>query len=422
MDINFSDREEAERQLEQVLKKDFGQLDTSIPELVELEQENIVEQLYNAVLVLLKFSSPVKNIRIKNKLEQKQVFLDAYENEEEFEPEFEFQEFPYNEETFVLFIDILTGECEKINRSTLRNYGAEEIGVGEFQEFWEQIFEELKLYVKLAANIENEKKWREISMELWPMASEKVVDEVKQRLEDRFNSSEEEKELEAKHLKDMWINELERLGVDYNVEVRDVAGCFNIPEEQTVVVARGYEEERLYSRKEAEMLTMHELFHVIRGYNGRKACEKSGLPPILGVHTPFYDQTEEGGALYREKATGTDYPEQWKDYHLRFMAAYYLSEGIEFTEVVEKLIESGAEPGRAFELVARNREVLRHHIYLGGYYRWEDADEETIESLLAGKLNPHYAEIFREEVEADGMVQKPEIGVEELFEFEYSEN
>jgi len=41
--------------------------------------------------------------------------------------------------------------------------------------------------------------------------------------------------------------ELERIGIDYNVEIRDVPGCFNIPEEQTVVIARGKKKERFFS-------------------------------------------------------------------------------------------------------------------------------------------------------------------------------
>jgi len=216
----------------------------------------------------------------------------------------------------------------------------------------------------------------------------------------------------------MWEKELERIGIDYNVEIRDVPGCFNIPEEQTVVIARGKEKERFYSRRQqAEMLTMHELFHVVRGYNGRKVCEKADLPPIFGVHTPFYDETEEGGALYREKATFTDQSSQWKDYHLRFMAAYYLSEEVSFEESGEKLIELGAEPERAFDLLARNREALRHHIYLNGYHKWKNLDETW--PLLIGKIDHQLAKILKKEVEANGMIDKPPVTGDDLFNFSF---
>lgn len=414
MAISFSDRKKAEERLEEILKKDLEQLGTPIPELVKVEQENLLDQLFNAVEILTDKASWVKNIRIINKPEQRERFLEARENDEDFEPEFEFREFPYNERTFVTLLDVLIGGCEKIDRETLKKYGAKEIEVEEFREIWEETFEELKLYVKLAANIENRQKWLELSEKIWPMAPEEVVGDVKEKLELGFETREKEKDLRAEDLKQMWIEELGRLGIDYTVEVREVEGCHNIPEEETVVVAKGVDEERLYSREEAEMLTVHELFHVVRGYNGRKACEESGLPPILGVHTPFYDQTEEGGALYREKKTGAAYPGQWKDYHLRFMAAYYLSEGLGFRDAAEKLIELGAEPGRAFYLLARNREALRHHIYLNGYYSWENREE--IRPLLIGKLNHELADILKKEVEAGGMIGEPEVDVEKLLE------
>lgn len=415
MTIKFSDREETERHLEELLKKDFTELKTPVPELVEIEQENVLDQLFNAVAIFTDKASFIKNIKITNKPEQRKEFLKTREEDKEFEPEFEFKEFPYNEKTFVMFLDALIGECEKINEEILHQRNAKKIDIEEFREIWEETFEELKLYVKLAANIENQKKWQEISQKIWPMAPEHVVEETRARLEDGFKTPEEEKNLQAEDLKPMWEEELERLGIDYTVEIRNVSGCFNIPEEQTVVIAKGEEEERFYSQEQAEMLTKHELFHVVRGYNGRKVCEKADLPPILGVHTPFYDQTEEGGALYREKTTEIAYPDQWKDYHVRFMAAYYLSSGIEFQEAAEKLIELGAEPERAFNLLARNREVLRHHIYLNGYHNWKDLEE--LWPLLLGKIDQELAEILKQEVEAEGMFEKPPVTEEQLFEF-----
>jgi hypothetical protein len=417
MSIKFSNKEEAEKQVEEILKKEFTELNTPIPKLVDISQENVLEQLFNAVEIFTDKASFIKNIKITNKSEQKEKFLESRDRNEDFEPEFKFRDFQYNEKTFVMFLDVLTGECEKIGEDVMEQYGAEQIDLEEFRAIWEETFEELKLYVKLAGNIKNRDKWLNISRQIWPMAPEYVVEETRSRLEEGFDLEEEQKELQAEDLKPMWEEELERLGVDYEVEIRNVSGCFNIPEEQKVIIAKGEEEERYYSKEQAEMLTMHELFHVVRGYNGRKVCEESGLPPILGVHTPFYDQTEEGGALYREKVTETADPHQWKDYHVRFMAAYYLSEGMSFQEAAEKLIDLGSEPDRAFNLLMRNREVLRHHIYLNGYQKWKDLDERW--PLLIGKIDHELAEILKKEVEAGGMLSKAPVTGEELFNFSF---
>lgn len=417
MSIKFSNKEEAEARVEEVLKKDFNKLETTVPELVEIKQENVMEQLFNAVEILTDKASWVKNIKITNKPGQRENFLEAQKNGDGFEPEFEFKDFPYNEKTFVLLLDILIGECEKINDQHLNENGAKEIDIEQFRAIWEETFEELKLYVKLAGKIENRKKWLTISQKIWPMAPKEVVEQTREKLEEGFDDTDEEKNLQAEDLKPMWEEELERVGVDYKVEIRNVSGCFNIPEEQIVVIAKGDEEERYYSKEQAEMLTMHELFHVVRGYNGRKVCEEAGIPPILGVHTPFYDQTEEGGALYREKATDTYRPEQWKDYHLRFMAAYYLSERLGFQEAAEKLIDLGAKPERAFNLLARNREALRHHIYLNGYQDWKSMDE--IWPLLLGKIDHELAKILKKEVDANGMFGNPPITEEDLFDFSF---
>lgn len=417
MTIKFSDKEEAEGRLEEILKKDFNELETPVPELVEIEQEEVLDQLFNAVEIFTDKASFIKNIKIKNKPEQRKKFLEAREEDESFEPEFEFKDFPYDEKTFVMFLDVLIGECEKISEEILKQRNAKEIDIEEFREIWEETFEELKLYVKLSGNIETRKKWLNISQQIWPMAPENVMEDVRSRLEEGFEPINEDENLRAEDLKPMWEEELERLGIEYKVEIRNVPGCFNIPEEQTVVIASGEEKEREYSQSQAEMLTMHEIFHVVRGYNGRKVCEEANLPPILGVHTPFYDQTEEGGALYREKVTETAYPEQWKDYHVRFMAAYYLSKGIDFQEAGEKLIELGAAPERAFDLLARNREALRHHIYINGYQGWKDLDEKW--SLLLGKIDHSLAKILKEEVETDGMLSKPPVTGEKLFNFSF---
>ncbi len=418
MRIRLSEPQEADNKLEEVLKKEEKTFE--LREIVEIRDDNTVEDLFNAVKILKDKASWTKNVEIVNKKEEREKFLEAREKEEDFEPEFEFAELPYEKKTFVKLIDVLQGETQKITESTLRKYGAEEITVLELREFFEEIFEELKLYVELAAEIEDRKRWKDKCEKLWPMIEEEAAEKSKQRLEELNPEGEEEKNMTAEDLKEMWEDELERIDVDYNVEVREVGGCFNIPEEETVVVAKGNEEERFYSESEAKILTMHELFHVVRGYNGKKACEKSGFPPVLAVHTPFYDQTEEGGAIYREHATDVITENKEFDYHLRLLAAHWTAEDVELQEIVERLIELGGTPERSFYLAARNREVLRHHIYYTGY-REDWKDREDLETLLVGKLNPQWAEVWKEEAEADGMIGKPEVGKEELFGYRFND-
>lgn len=417
MEIQFSNPEKADNKLEEVLKQEEKTYE--LYEAVEFRRERIVEDLFNAVKILKDKASWTKNVEITNKQEEKERFLEARRNGENFQPDFKFAEFPYNEETFVELIDILEGETQKITQSTLDRYGAEEITVLELREFFEEIFEELKLYVELAAEIEDREKWKRKCEDLWPMVNKEAVEESKQRVQE-LEPEEEEKNINAEELKEMWEEELDRLGVEYNVEIREVGGCFNIPEEETVVVAKGKGEERLYSESEAKILTMHELFHVVRAYNGRKACVKSDFPPILGVHTPFYDQTEEGGAIYREHETEVITESQEFDYHLRLLAAYWTYQDIQFEEIVESLIDLGGTPERSFYLAARNREVLRHHIYYTGY-REDWKDNEDIEPLLIGKLNSQWAEIWKKEAEAEGMIGKPEVGAEELFDYRFND-
>ncbi len=403
----MKDNKDTEQEIEQFLEGEAEQPD------IGLDQENILHELYEAALILKDQASFVKNIGIENKHSEKQRFLDAWNSGEKFEPGFRFREFPYEEERFLNLLDQLIEAAEKIDKATVEKYGAEAITVEELRALFRGIFEEFRLYVKLAANVEDRDGWKELSLEIWPMVEEETVEESRQALKAGFDTREEKDELHAGDLKQMWVEELDRLGVEWNVEVRNVGGCFNIPEDRTVVVAKGDEEERLYSEEEARILTIHELFHVVRAYNGIKTGEESGFPPILGMHTPFYDMTEEGGAIYREHATNVITPAQEKDYHLRLMAAYFMYQDLEFQEVTENLVGLGAAPERAFELAARNREILRHHIYLGGTEEWESRDE--LWPLLLGKVNPKFAEVLKREVEAGGMLEEPAVTAEELF-------
>ncbi|MFB6291825.1 MAG: tyrosine/phenylalanine carboxypeptidase domain-containing protein [Candidatus Nanohaloarchaea archaeon] len=400
-------KDDHEQRVEEFLAGEREQID------LELSRDSILDELYEAALVLKDRASFVKNIGIENRHEEKQRFLESRRSGEKYEPGFRFKEFPYDEKRFIELLEQLKDATDRIDSGTLEKYGAEEITVDELRSLFRGVFEEFELYVKLAANVENRDRWKEISLEIWPMVDEETVEKSRRALEKGFDTRERKGGLRAEDVKEMWEEELRELGVEWSVETRKVSGCFNIPEERTVVVAEGDGEERLYTEAEARLLTIHEIFHVVRAYNGIKTGEEAGFPPILGMHTPFYDMTEEGGAIYREEKTGVITPAQEKDYHLRLLAAYYIYKDLDFEEITDRLIELGATPERAFELVARNREILRHHIYLGGTEKWRDRDE--LWPLLVGKVNSEFAEVLKREVEAGGMLQEPPVTAEDLF-------
>jgi hypothetical protein len=386
---------------------------------LEINEEKRIEDLTETVKSLTDKASWIKNVQITNKKEERERFKEARTSNENFEPDFNHRKLEKPEPVLNL-LEQAKNASEEINTKDLDKYDAKEITAEDLQEFFTDIFRELELYTRLSAEIEDEESWREYSESIWPMIDRETYENSLDKLRE-INSQESELEenLTSEELKEMFEDEVERLGMEYSVEIRNVGGCFNIPEEETVVVADGSEEEkRKYSRKEAEMLTKHELFHAVRAYNGYKAGEDSGFPPILGIHTPFYDQTEEGGALYREKKTGTNYTEKDFDYHLRLVAAYKIAQSDnyiqDFQEIVEELIDLGGSIDRSFYLVARNREALRHHIYLNGVREWEDKD--NLSSLMIGKVNSEYAETFRREVEAGGMLKDPEVSAEKVFE------
>ncbi|MFB6115431.1 MAG: tyrosine/phenylalanine carboxypeptidase domain-containing protein, partial [Candidatus Nanohalobium sp.] len=348
---------------------------------------------------------------------------EARKKDEDFKPDFEFKDFPYSEQKILNVLDHCIEASKEITEENLEKYGAEKISASEMRSFFSGLFQEMQLYVKLSANVEDEQAWRSYSEEIWPLPKEETVENSREKVREMENQ-ELEKNVTPEELAEMFRDELDRLEVDYDVEIRDVGGCYNIPEERTVVVSSGDGEKRMYSRPEAEMLTMHEIFHAMRAYNGFTAGRESGFPDILGIHTPFYDQTEEGGAIFREHATNTSFEDKEFDYHLRLIAAVELAKSDNYREdfqrTMEKLIDLGGSVERSFYLVARNREALRHHIYQTGYYEeWKDRDEKW--PLLIGKINSKWAEKFREEVEADGMFERPEVGEEKLFDFSFKD-
>ncbi|AOV95305.1 hypothetical protein AQV86_05305 [Nanohaloarchaea archaeon SG9] len=390
------------------------------PEL-SFEQEKLIGELSQAGKILIDRASWIKNIKIKNKVSERERFKQKRRKGKNFRPEFEYRKFPHDEEKLLKVLDQCIKASQGISEQHLEKYGAKKITAEDMTEFFSEIFQEMKLYVKLGANIESEEAWRRYSKKIWPLTQKKTVENSRKKL-GGLEPQEMEKNISPEELAEMFEQELDRLDVEYDVEIRDTGGCYNIPEKRTVVVAAGDEEKRMYSRPEAEMLTMHELFHAMRALNGFEAGRKSGFPEILGLHTPFYDQTEEGGALFREKATETSFEDKEFDYHLRLIAAVEIARSDDyresFQEIVEKLIDLGGSVDRSFYLVARNREALRHHIYQAGYFEeWKDRDEKW--PLLIGKINSEWAEKFREEVEAGGMFERPLIGEEKLFDFQF---
>ncbi|WP_414836540.1 tyrosine/phenylalanine carboxypeptidase domain-containing protein [Candidatus Nanohalococcus occultus] len=389
---------------------------------IEFDEENLIEELSTAAKILKNKASWTKNVGITNKYEEKQRFLEEWDGKADFQPEFKFKQIEYNKEKVLDALNQCQEAAGKIMAEELEKYGAETLDEKDFQEFFTQIFEQFTLFIELGANIESFEDWHELCGQLWTMPSENEVERSKQEIKSIEKEDLEEK-LTADDLKQMFEAEFERLGIEYEVEIRDVGGCFNIPEERKLIVARGDGEERKFSRKEAEMLTVHETFHSVRAYNGYMAGEKSGFPDILGVDTPFYDQTEEGGAIYREHRTDASYPNQRFDYHLKRIVAYEIHNcenyQQDFQEIVETAVEYGASPARAFTLVSRNREVLRHQIYQTGYEEWEDKEE--VWPLLIGKINHKWAEKLKDEVEAGGMFQEPSVSEEQLFEFSFKD-
>ncbi len=384
---------------------------------LEIDNENTIEELTETVKQLTDKASWVKNIEITNKEEERERFKEARRENRDFTPDFNFRKLEEPGPVLEMIEDAKEA-TQSIDKAEMYEYGAEEVTAEEMREFFEDIFTELELYTRLSSEIEDQNSWRKYSEDIWPMVDEEAYRKSLEKLQElEREEEEEEKNLDSEDLKQMFEEEIERLEMDYSAEIRQVGGCFNIPEEKKVVVADGNSEKRMYSRQEAEMLTKHELFHALRAHNGYRAGRESGFPPILGIHTPFYDETEEGGALYRERKTGTNYSQKDFDYHLRLVAAYKIAQSDDyrkdFQNIVEELIELGGTVDRSFYLVARNREALRHHIYLNGIKEWEERDE--VWPLLIGKITSEYAEMFRKEVESDGMLEGPDVGPDKVF-------
>lgn len=401
MEIDFSSPGKAEEDLE----KAAG---TGEEHEVYVRDGSPVEDLYTAVRLLKDRASWVKNIGVTNRQEE----WERLQSSGSYEPGFEFRQPGYRPETLLRILESVSDATEKIDGKAMEKYGAEALEPGDLRKLFNGVFEELSLWVRLASNIEERDAWRKYSSLLWPMVDDGVAEDSRKQLE-KLEPGDGDKNLEPARLEKMFREELESLGMDYTVQIQSTSGCFNIPEDQTLVVAEGENGDRRYSRQEAEVLTKHEVFHAARSFNGFNAGRDSGFPPVLGVHTPFYDRIDEGGAVHREHATGVSYPGRDFDYHLRLMAAYYLHRGRDYSWVIDKLQEFGGSERRAFDLVARNRSLLRHHIYWAGYRDWRNTGNH--QPLLVGKVNQEWADKIWQEVEAGGMVAEPRVTAEDLF-------
>lgn len=380
-------------------------------ETVEVSGERPAEDLYTAVLGLESSLGWSRNVSIENKQEQLEEYLGSWGSGEGFKPEFKFSGLKYDHSDCLKVLSSLNEEAKKIDKAEINDYGFEKLSTEDVRNIFRGTFQEIKLQADLAYNLKERDEWRSNCLKLWPI-DESSARESREILRKKESSEEESgRQLHAEDVAELFRDEISRLGMEYDVEVRSVAGCHNIPEEETVIVAKGVSDERVYSQEEAEMLTKHEIFHVIRSYNGKKASQGK-FPPILGVHTPFYDRAEEGGAILREMETGVLTDSKLRDYHLRNLAAYHVSKGTAFMEAARDLVNLGASRSRAFGLLARNREVLRHHIYIGGFRDWENLDRER---MMTGKVNPDWAEKIWREVEAGGVFSRPEIPAEKVF-------
>lgn len=379
----------------------------------ELEQENILENLFHAVLVCKKEFN-WSNAGIKNKEKQLLDFKKAWNNDREFQPDFEFSSPKYSLDSAISFLETLEGSVQKIDRETVSNLELETLNREDLRNLFRGIFEEYRLYLRLHNDLKNKSQWQNRCTDIWHFDKKTARYANKQLRTRDFKDDEGEKDLSAKKLSDMMEDEIKRLGMkDYEVEISNVDGCHNVPEQRKLVVAAGRNRERKYSYSEAQMLTVHEVFHAVRCYNGYETTKDTDIPPILGLHTPFYDQAEEGGAVFREFETGKIWDWKEKDYYLRTIAASCLNKGLTFEKSVEKLLDLGASLSRAYGLLARNREILRHQIYLAGYLDWKTID--NMDRMMVGKVNQKWSKKIWREVQRGNQLNEPEISSKEVF-------
>lgn len=401
MELDFSDTEDTEKKIDQVLNKSLEELDQPVYSLIDLDEKFLLEELFNAVKIV---DDRVhwRNIEIKNRETSRQRYVDG--EREDFQPGFEFKEFEWNPQTFKRVLDELIGECERIDRKTVKSYNPEHISVEQFRELWKEVFIEYKSYVKLLSNVEDEEEWRRQCKKLWPL-DESVVKKSEKRLE-KISPQEEEKTLDAKDLAHRWRETLHELDTDLSVKLDDVGSCRNNLDKNLLLVP----EDKKFTESEADQKSSEVFFHTIRSYNGYKVSEKNSLPGLLGFRTPFHESVENGGALYMEFRNGISESREFY-HHLNVMASYYTQECLEFREIVEKLMEFGGDPGKCFDIAADNQEVARGHIPFQSKKIWENREE--LDPLLLGKIGEDFVDVLWKEV--GFMLGEPPVKAEQLF-------
>ena len=403
--MDFTDSERLRKDISEGLREGES-LDT------EIREDILLEGLFNSAIACRKEFNWSK-ARIINKEQELIRLKKSWDRNQDFVPEFKFKSFKHDESKAIELLNQLEKNVDNIDRETVSDLGLKTLDRHDLRNLFRGIFEEYKLYIELHSNISNREAWRDTCTDIWHFDNSTAKHAIKQLNKRSFDDDRESKDIKANRVAEMWSDEIRRLGMeDYTVEVRNVSGCHNVPEDRTLVVAAGDNRERKYSYGEAQLLTVHEVFHAVRCYNGFNTTSGSGLPPILGVHTPFYDRAEEGGAVYREFETGKLRDWKEKDYYLRTVAAYHWKKGMKFQDSVEKLVELGASLKRAFALVARNREILRHQVYLGGYLDWKGLNNRDM--MMVGKTNKKWSEKVWKEVQ-NGSFNEPEITAKQMF-------
>lgn len=380
-----------------------------------IDEDNPLHSLSKAFKTCFEIGKWMENLEMANREQIKQKALK--EGVKGFQPDYRFKDPFYNEQSFLELIDRLQGLVKGVDDSDLEPFGPKALTAGDIRELLDQNFEELRNDIKICSNAENREIWIENSLQKWPMVSESTFRNSRKKLETWDEKKNDSKQISFGQIEKMWRKDLNNLGMNYEVERRRVKVCHNLPEKKKLVIAEGLEGERKYTLKEAERLTSHEIFHAVRAFNGFEAGSKSGFPEILGLHTPYYSKTEEGGAVYRERRQGTIYPEKEFDYHLMLVSSYLTSEGYTFEEVVNELQSLGGTQERSIHLAARSREALRLHIYQGGYYEdWKGLSDEEADKLMIGKVNMKWGHNLYREAENNGMLDRPKISAEEVFE------
>ena len=376
-----------------------------------INEENALESATDAFKTCFEIGKWMDNLEMSNREKIKKKALK--EGVKGYQPDYRFKDPFYHEETFLDLINKIQKSLRDLEEQDLEVYRPKSLDIENIKRLFIENFEELKNDIRICSNGENQEIWLENSLEKWPMVSKATFRNSIKTLEDWEEEKNQSDSISFEQIGKMWRKDLEKLGMKYEVERRKVKVCHNLPEQKKLVIAEGENGERQYTEKEAARLTSHEIFHAVRAYNGFETGSKSGFPEIIGLHTPYYSKTEEGGAVYREHRQGTIYPEKEFDYHLMLVASYLTSKGEMFEEIVKELQSLGATKERSIHLAARSREALRLHIYQGGYYEeWKGLSDQDADKLMIGKVNAEWGQKLYREAENNGMLEKPKIDAE----------